>query len=67
MSLQISNILFPTDFSETASKAMPYAIAIAKQTGAKLTLMHSIEEPYNFAPLIEEFTERAKEEVRKKT
>lgn len=66
MSLEIRHILLPTDFSETAGKALPYALAIAEKTGAKLTLMHSIEEPYNFAPMIEEFLERTKTEVRKK-
>lgn len=66
MSLGIRHILLPTDFSETADKALPYALAIAEKTGAKLTLMHSIEEPYNFAPMIEEFVDRAKTEVHNK-
>lgn len=66
MSFEIRHVLLPTDFSETADKALPYALAIAEKTGAKLTLMHSIEEPYNFAPMIEEFAERTKTEVHKK-
>lgn len=52
-SFQINHILFPTDFSETAKKALPLALDIAKRSGAKLTLLHTLEEPYDFAPLAE--------------
>lgn len=50
----INNILFPTDFSENAKQALPYALEIAHQTGATIHLLHSIEEPYDFAPLAQE-------------
>jgi len=50
----INNILFPTDFSENAKQALPYALEIAYQTGATIHLLHSIEEPYDFAPLAQE-------------
>ena len=44
----IRHILFPTDFSENADNALPYALEMACQFGAELTLFHAIEEPYDF-------------------
>lgn len=44
----IKNILFPTDFSENTREALTFALEIARMSGAKLHIMHSIEEPYNF-------------------
>lgn len=49
----INNILFPTDFSENTSNALTFALEIARASGAKVHLMHSIEEPYNFAMMDE--------------
>lgn len=49
----INNILFPTDFSENTSNALTFALEIARASGAKIHLMHSIEEPYNFAMMDE--------------
>ncbi|HEY5891761.1 MAG TPA: universal stress protein [Chthoniobacterales bacterium] len=43
--LKLTKILVPTDFSETSRKALQYAIAFAKQFGAKITLLHVIEPP----------------------
>ncbi len=40
--MQIKKILFPTDFSEGAKNAMPYAVDMAKTYGAKLCLLHVI-------------------------
>jgi nucleotide-binding universal stress UspA family protein len=34
------HILFPTDYSETATASFPAAVAMAKRSGAKLTLIH---------------------------
>jgi nucleotide-binding universal stress UspA family protein len=36
----MKNILCPTDFSKTATRAMEYAAYIASRTGGKLTLLH---------------------------
>jgi nucleotide-binding universal stress UspA family protein len=36
------NILFPTDFSEGALHALPYALDIAKDCSAKLYMLHVI-------------------------
>lgn len=43
--LKTNHILFPTDFSENAENALPFALEVARQTGAKLTLYHVIETP----------------------
>ncbi|MCX7913478.1 MAG: universal stress protein [Thermodesulfovibrionales bacterium] len=40
--MQIKRILFPTDFSEGALNALPYAVEMAKAYGAKLYLLHVI-------------------------
>lgn len=40
--MQIKKILFPTDFSEGAKNAIPYAVDMAKTYGAKLYLLHVI-------------------------
>ncbi len=40
--MQISRILFATDFSEGSSQALPYATDIARQYSAKLFLIHVI-------------------------
>lgn len=63
MDLNINRILFPTDFSETSKKALPYALEIAKRTKAKLSLVHTIEEPYDFAPLLEEYMRQVRRKV----
>lgn len=38
----IKNILFPTDFSEGALHALPYALDMAKDYSAKLYMLHVI-------------------------
>jgi nucleotide-binding universal stress UspA family protein len=38
--MEMKKILFATDFSEGSSNALPYAIDLAKQYGAKLYLIH---------------------------
>jgi nucleotide-binding universal stress UspA family protein len=40
---EISNILFPTDFSELSNRAFPYAAALAEAYGARITLLHVSE------------------------
>ena len=41
--LKLKNILVPTDFSEISQKALEYAVPIAKQFGARITMLHVIE------------------------
>lgn len=41
----IENILFPTDFSENASNALPYVIDLVRKNNAKLSLLHVYDIP----------------------
>lgn len=61
----INSILFPTDFSDNAQHALPFALKIAKKTGATIHILHSIEEPYDFAPLAQEIKEGVTNKVKK--
>ncbi len=38
--MEVKKILFPTDFSEGALNALPYAVDLAKSYGAKLSMLH---------------------------
>lgn len=38
--LQVERILFPTDFSDFARHALPYAVALARRYGAELHMLH---------------------------
>ncbi len=40
--MKIERILFPTDFSEGSSHALPYAVDLAKHYNAKLYIFHVI-------------------------
>ena len=41
----ISTILFATDFTENCEQAFEYALGFARQFGARLIVMHVINEP----------------------
>jgi nucleotide-binding universal stress UspA family protein len=43
--LSIQRILVPTDFSDTAERALDYAIELAEKMDATVTVMHSYEIP----------------------
>ncbi len=43
--LTLKNILVPTDFSATSLKALQYAVPFAKQSEAKITLLHVVDLP----------------------
>lgn len=64
MAQQISRVLFPTDFSDSSRKALTYALEIARRSKASLTMVHTIEEPYNFAPLLEEYKQQISRRVK---
>ena len=50
--LSFSNILFPTDFSDASSAALPYARAFAKLYGARIFVTHAVTpHPPIFLPL----------------
>jgi nucleotide-binding universal stress UspA family protein len=42
--IPIKNILFATDFSESSAHALKYAISFAREFGAKLWVLHVVEE-----------------------
>ena len=41
----IKRILVPTDFGETADAALAYAIELATRLGARISLVHVLEDP----------------------
>lgn len=45
MTMEIRQILAPTDFSEYSKEAVAYAFELAQKFGAKLLLLHVIEMP----------------------
>ncbi|HVB57918.1 MAG TPA: universal stress protein [Candidatus Acidoferrales bacterium] len=46
----LKNILFLTDFSEPSERALPYALAMAREFGARLHALHvMIPQPYSYA------------------
>ncbi|HEX8948383.1 MAG TPA: universal stress protein [Dissulfurispiraceae bacterium] len=47
----VKRILFPTDFSEGALNALPYALDMAKSCGAKLHLLHVVYDIANASGL----------------
>ena len=53
--LKLQNILLPTDFSETALQATRYALELATRFGARLHLLHVIEDPVVYMPMFEGF------------
>jgi nucleotide-binding universal stress UspA family protein len=42
-SVRLKHILFPTDFSEDSSRALPFTMAIAGDLHARMTVLHVIE------------------------
>jgi nucleotide-binding universal stress UspA family protein len=44
--MQIRRILYPTDFSENAAAAWPYALHMVEQLGARVLLLHVTPGPY---------------------
>jgi len=48
--IRIRHILFPTDFSESADRALDHAAALARRYGARLTLFHVVV-PYTGGPV----------------
>jgi nucleotide-binding universal stress UspA family protein len=54
--MNIRSILLPTDFSECAESALPYAVQMARTTNARLLCLHVIEPmmpPVGYAPVTE--------------
>ena len=67
MILKLKSILVPIDFSNISQTALEYAVPLAKQFGAKVTLLHAIEPlPYpvglTYLPMGEGFPIKSMEE-----
>ncbi|MDR8393248.1 universal stress protein [Aliifodinibius sp. S!AR15-10] len=63
MLTDIKTVFLPTDFSENANQALPYAAELALITNATLTLMYCVEEPFDFAPMVADKKEKIVEKV----
>jgi len=48
MSIQIHNVLFPTDFSELSKPATEFARDIAERYGAQLFCLHVVDDAYQY-------------------
>jgi nucleotide-binding universal stress UspA family protein len=59
---QVQNILFATDFSLIAQRALPYAYAIAKRFGATLHLVHVVGPERIIGPLGTPYSDSNQEE-----
>jgi nucleotide-binding universal stress UspA family protein len=74
MAPSVNRILVPTDFSETADRALAYAKDLATRSGASLHLVHVYTDPYAaaacapeiYASVPAEVRQRAVEEVRER-
>ena len=60
--IQIRNVLFPLDFSEVSEQASRYAAELAHRFGAKLHLLHVIEDPVVYLPMFETYSVPTKDE-----
>jgi nucleotide-binding universal stress UspA family protein len=49
--------LVPHDFSEKAERGLSYALDLASRLGARVTIVHSYEDPYGYAESIAFSTE----------
>lgn len=65
MSFSINHIFFPTDFSNNAKRALPFAAEIALKADAKLTLFHASQIKMDLAPNFEKAKEQFDEESSK--
>jgi nucleotide-binding universal stress UspA family protein len=48
-----TNILVPTDFSDTAQRALDYAKVLAEAFGATLHVVHVAQDPLTYVPMME--------------
>ena len=62
--IEIKTILVPTDLRRESMIALRYALTLAKQFDANLTLLHVLEEPYTLDTELEPGAEELPEEIR---
>ena len=70
----MKTIIFPTDFSKNAQRAMLYAVAAAKHMGARIIVVNAFDLPYSqnvmstsLLDIMRETSEKGLKEVAKKT
>ncbi len=61
----MQHILFPTDFSDNADHALPFALEMAKTFNAEITLFNSYKLPYSKSNLLVSMIDRMKEDSEK--
>ena len=61
----MKKILFPTDFSPAAHNAFQYAIALGKETGAKIELIHVYKVPFTGTDLYLDLSQQRELRVQK--
>ena len=54
--MKVSHILVPTDFSGPAREATDYALGLARNFGATVSLFHVIEDPVVYVPALGGYT-----------
>jgi nucleotide-binding universal stress UspA family protein len=60
---QLTHVLFATDFSEGSIHALPYALSLAEESNAELTLMHVLEQ---IEPMPMEYSKELLSDYRKR-
>ncbi len=61
--IQFKNVLFSTDFSEDSLAALPYAVSLAEEDQARLTILHVIEQPVAGIRHLEEVRRRLTQQL----
>ena len=61
--IRIKAILHPTDFSEVARHAVPYAVEFAERYSARLILLHVLDLPYSAISMAEEAMREAQKRL----
>ena len=60
---RLSHVLFATDFSESSQSALPYALSLAEEDNAELTLLHVLDE---LEPMPMEYSKEVVADYRKR-
>jgi nucleotide-binding universal stress UspA family protein len=61
--MEIKKILWPTDFSSTAEKALPYVTSLTQQYQAEIHVLYVIEDIAHHEPWYGEFDQKHVEEL----
>jgi len=61
--MKIEKILWPTDFSSIAEKALPHVQLLARQSGAEIHVLYVIEDIAHHEPWYGDFEKRRVEEL----